>query len=226
VNIAVPAQPRKPRIAVALTGATGAVFGIRMLERLSTMDVETHLIISRWGRRTIEHETELSVKQVRDLADVSHPIGDQAATLSSGSFRTDALVVAPCSVRTLAAIAHGLADNLITRTADVVLKERKTLLLLVREAPLNDIHLQNMLTASRAGAVIFPPVPAFYMQPSSLDDVVDHIVTRGLDQLGFESDGRWRWDGHLRHRHKHDETVPPASAISPEGGRGGLDRNE
>lgn len=195
---------RPPRIAVAITGATGAIFGVRMLERLSTMDVETHLLVSSWGRRTIEHETACSVRDLRALADVSHSIGDQAATLSSGSFRLDALAIAPCSVRTLAAIAHGLADNLITRTADVVLKERKKLLLLVREAPLSDIHLQNMLTASRAGAVIFPPVPAFYMRPDSIDNLVDHVVGRALDQLGLEPDELRRWDGQL------GRVAPPA----------------
>jgi flavin prenyltransferase len=190
---------RPTRIAVAITGATGAIFGVRMLQRLRTMDVETHLLVSQWGRRTIEHETDYSVQDVRALADVSHPVGDQAATLSSGSFRLDALAIAPCSMRTLAAIAHGLADNLITRTADVVLKERAALLLLTREAPLNDIHLQNMLTVSRAGAVIFPPVPAFYMRPGSIDDLVDHVVGRALDQLGLEADDLRRWDGCLHH---------------------------
>jgi flavin prenyltransferase len=192
-------MPRPPRIAVAITGATGAVFGVRMLQRLRRTDAETHLIISPWGRRTIEHETDFPVREVHAMADVFHPIGNQAATLSSGSFRLDAMVVAPCSVRTLAAIAHGLADNLITRTADVVLKERRRLLLMVRESPLSDIHLQNMTTASRAGAVIFPPLPAFYMRPGSIDDLVDHVVGRALDQLGLEPDDLRRWDGRMGH---------------------------
>lgn len=193
-------EPRRRRMAVAITGATGAVFGVRMLERLAALDVETHLVISQWGRRTIEHETHCSVEDVRAMADVVHPIGDQGATMSSGSYRLDGMVVAPCSVRTMAAIAHGLADNLITRTADVVLKERGKLLLMVREAPLNDIHLQNMLTVSRAGAIVFPPMPAFYLRPTSIDDLVDHIVNRALDQLGLEPDGVPRWDGRLDRR--------------------------
>lgn len=193
-------ETRRRRMAVAITGATGAVFGVRLLQKLGGMDVETHLVISKWGRRTIEHETLFSVEDVREMADVVHGIGDQGATMSSGSFRMDGMVVAPCSVRTMAAIAHGLADNLVTRTADVMLKERRKLLLMVREAPLNDIHLQNMLTVSRAGAVVFPPVPAFYTRPQTIDDIVDQIVNRALDQLGLEQDDVQRWDGKLGRR--------------------------
>lgn len=190
---------RRLRIAVAVTGATGAMFGVRILQRLGAMDVETHLVVSKWGRRTIEHETQYTLDAVRAMADVVHSVGDQAATLSSGSFRLDGMVIAPCSMRTVAAVAHGLADNLITRTADVVLKERRKLLLLARESPLSDIHLQNLLTVSRAGAVVFPPVPAFYNQPRSLDDMLDHIAGRALDQLGLESADLRRWDGKLTH---------------------------
>lgn len=190
--------PQRPRrIAVAITGATGAVFGVRMLQRLREMDVETHLVISQWGRRTIEHETAYSAEEVRAMADVVHGIGDQGATMSSGSFRMEGMVIAPCSARTLAAIAHGLADNLVTRTADVMLKERRQLLLMVREAPLNDIHLENMLKVSRAGAVISPPVPAFYTRPQTIDDIVDQIVGRVLDQFGLEQKDLTRWDGEL-----------------------------
>ncbi len=194
-------RARPTRIAVAITGATGAVFGVRMLQRLTDLGVETHLVVSQWGRRTIEHETPYSAQEVRAMAHVVHGIGDQGAPMSSGSFRMDGMVIAPCSVRTMAAIAHGLADNLITRTADVMLKERRQLLLLVRESPLNDIHLQNMLTVSRAGAVVFPPVPAFYSLPKTLDDVVDHIVGRALDQLGLEPEDLPRWDGQLARQH-------------------------
>lgn len=193
------------RYAIAITGATGAIFGVRMLQRLAAAGVETHLIVSQWGRRTIEHETPYTVEELRRTADVVHSIGDQAATLSSGSFRLDGMVIAPCSVRTMAAIAHGLADNLITRTADVVLKERRKLVLMVREAPLSDIHLRNMLAASQAGAVIFPPMPAFYNRPQSIDDVVDHIVGRTMDQLGLDPADLHRWDGRL-------DRMPPRPA--------------
>jgi 4-hydroxy-3-polyprenylbenzoate decarboxylase len=209
---------RPRRIVVGITGATGAVFGVRILQQLSTMDVETHLVMSHWGRRTIEHETTHSAEEVRALADVVHGIGDQAASISSGSFRTDAMVIAPCSVRTMAAIAHGLADNLITRTADVMLKERRQLLLLVRESPLNDIHLQNMLTVSRAGAVVLPPVPAFYSLPQTVDDIVDHIVGRALDQLGFERDDFPRWDGHMRRMHAENDASQTESPTPRPGG--------
>ncbi|MGH8868529.1 MAG: UbiX family flavin prenyltransferase [Actinomycetes bacterium] len=188
---------RAPRYTVAITGATGAIFGIRILEMLRGQDVESHLIVSNWGRRTIEHETRYSVDDVRALADVVHPVGDQAATLSSGSFRMDGMIVAPCSVRTLAGIAHGLADNLVTRSADVILKERQRLVLLVREAPLSEIHLRNMLTLAQMGVVILPPVPAFYSNPSSIEDLVNHVAARALDQLGLESKDINRWNGRL-----------------------------
>jgi 4-hydroxy-3-polyprenylbenzoate decarboxylase len=197
---------RRPRIAVGITGATGAPFGVRVLQRLVAMDVETHLIMSQWGRRTIEHETPYSVAEVKAMAHVVHAVGDQAATLSSGSYRLDGMIVAPCSVRTMAAVAHGLADNLITRTADVVLKERRPLVLLVREAPFNAVHLENMLAVHRAGAVVLPPVPAFYNHPTSIDDLVDHIAGRALDQLGLEPSDLRRWHGRL-YRLAQDDTI-------------------
>jgi 4-hydroxy-3-polyprenylbenzoate decarboxylase len=187
------------RIIVAITGATGAIFGVRALERLREFDVETHLIISPWGAKTIEHETGRSVKEVRSLADISHRPQDQGATISSGSFLTLGMLVAPCSVKTLAAISAGLADDLVARAADVVLKEQRKLVLMVRESPLSQIHLENMLRASRAGAIILPPMPAFYTHPATVDDMVDHIVTRALDQFGLHSDATKRWDGHLKH---------------------------
>ena len=190
---------RPRRFVVAITGATGAIFGIRLLRRLAEFDVERHLIVSAWGKRTLEHETDYSMRDVRSMADVVHGIGDQASTLSSGSFRVDAMVVAPCSARTLAAISHGLADNLITRAADVVLKERQRLVLMVREAPLSQIHLENMTKLASMGAVIFPPVPAFYNRPSSVDDLVDQTVARVLDQVGMESADLRRWDGQMSH---------------------------
>jgi flavin prenyltransferase len=173
------------------------VFGIRTLEALAELGVETHLCISSWGRRTIEHETALSVDDVRALATHTHPPGDMAATISSGSFRTDGMVVAPCSMRTLGTIANGIGDNLVARAADVTLKERRRLVLLPRETPLHEVHLANMLTLTRLGATILPPMPAFYNRPQSLADIVDHVVARTLDQFGLCSPHARRWDGRL-----------------------------
>ncbi len=183
------------RLVVGITGATGSIFGIRLLEFLQRSNVETHLVLSPWGERNLEIETSYSVEQVRQLATVVHPYRNQAASISSGSFLTAGMVIAPCSVKTLASIAAGLADNLIARAADVVLKERRKLVLAVREAPLNDIHLENMLKLSRMGAVILPPVPAFYNHPRSIDDLVDHTVARILDQFGLAPDWEKRWQG-------------------------------
>ena len=187
------------RIIVGITGATGAIFGVRALERLREFDVETHLIISPWGAKTIAHETRRSVQEVRSLADVSHRPQEQGATISSGSFVTLGMLVAPCSVKTLAAISSGFAEDLVARAADVVLKEQRKLVLMVRESPLSPIHLENMLRVSRAGATILPPMPAFYTQPASIDELVDHIVTRALDQFGLHSKATKRWDGKLKH---------------------------
>jgi flavin prenyltransferase len=185
------------RMIVGITGASGSILGIRMLERLKDFDVETHLVISAWGARTLEHETSWTVEEVRRLADVVHKPGDLGATISSGSFRTDGMAIAPCSMKTLAAIAHGYTEDLVARAADVVLKERRRLVLLARESPLSEIHLENMLKLARMGVSIVPPVPAFYNQPKSLDEVVDHIVTRALDQFDLVTDDAPRWDGHV-----------------------------
>jgi 4-hydroxy-3-polyprenylbenzoate decarboxylase len=185
------------RLIVGITGATGAIYGVRLLERLREAGVETHLVISRWGTRTLLHETPCSREQVEALATVVYPPGDMGAAISSGSFKTDGMIVAPCSAKTLAAIAHGFGDNLIHRAADVVLKERRRLLLAVREAPLSDIHLHNMLTLSRMGVVMLPPVPAFYNHPRTIDDVVDHTVARMLDSFGLDVAGTVRWEGEM-----------------------------
>ena len=185
------------RIIVGITGATGAIYGVRLLERLRDAGVETHLVISRWGARTLLHETPYTREQVEALATVTYAPGDMGAAISSGSFRTDGMVVAPCSAKTLAAIAHGFGENLIHRAADVVLKERRTLVLSVREAPLSSIHLENMLTLSRMGAVVMPPVPAFYTHPRTVDDIVDQTVARLLDQFGLDVSGAARWAGEL-----------------------------
>jgi flavin prenyltransferase len=185
------------RLIVGLTGATGTIYGVRLLERLRELDVETHLVISRWGARTLTHETPYSREHIESLATVVYPPGDMGATISSGSFKTDGMIVAPCSAKTLAAIAHGFGDNLIHRAADVILKERRRLLLAVREAPLSEIHLENMVKLSRMGAVILPPVPAFYNHPRTIDDLVDHSVARMLDVFGLEVRGAVRWAGEM-----------------------------
>lgn len=184
-------EPPK-RLIVALTGASGTIFGVRLLQQLRGTGIETHLVMSRWAARTLVHETPYTPEQVQKLADVVHPLTDQGAPISSGSFITMGMVVVPCSARTLAAIAHGIGDNLIHRAADVVLKERRKLVLAVRESPLSEIHLENMLKLSRMGAVISPPLPAFYARPASIEDMVDHSVSRILDQLGIHlNTGRW-----------------------------------
>src|SRR6266850_3460913 len=185
------------RVVVGITGATGVIYGVRLLERLREAGVETHLIISRWGARTLLHEAGRSREQVEALASVVYAPNDMGAAISSGSFPTTGMIVAPCSARTLAAIAHGFDDNLIHRAADVALKERRKLVLTVREAPLSDIHLENMLKLSRMGAVILPPMPAFYMNPQTLDEVIDHTVLRMLDQFGVDVPGAPRWDGEM-----------------------------
>ena len=185
------------RLIVGMTGATGAIYGVRLLERLRDAAVETHLVISRWGVRTLLHETPYSREHVDALATMTYAPGDMGAAISSGSFKTDGMIVAPCSAKTLAAIAHGYGDNLIHRAADVVLKERRRLVLVVREAPLSDIHLQNMLTLSRMGVVVLPPLPAFYNHPRTIDDIVDHTVSRMLDQFGLETSGVERWAGEM-----------------------------
>lgn len=188
------AQP-PPRLVVGITGASGAVYGVRLLQRLQELPVETHLIVSRWARVTIEHETDCSFADVKALADVVHSEGDQAASISSGSFLTRGMIVVPCSTKTLAGIATGFAYNLICRAADVILKERRPLVLAVRETPLNAVHIRNMLTLAEMGATIFPPSPAFYHRPRDLDDVVDYSVLRMLDQFDLGPESPWRWRG-------------------------------
>jgi 4-hydroxy-3-polyprenylbenzoate decarboxylase len=183
------------RLIVAITGASGAIYGVRILELLNDLPVETHLIATRWARVTIEHETGRSFSDVRALADVVHSENDQAATVSSGSFRIDGMVIAPCSVKTLGAIANGFAHNLVARAADVVLKERRKLVVAVRETPLHAVHLRNMLTLTEMGAIVFPPTPAFYNHPSSVDDIVDQTALRILDQFDIELPSASRWSG-------------------------------
>lgn len=185
------------RLVVGITGATGTIFGVRLLQMLHGSGVETHLVVSKWGARTLTHETPHSLKYVQSLATQNYGIGAQGAAISSGSFVTLGMVIAPCSMRTLAAIAHGLGDNLIHRAADVILKERRKLVLVVRESPFHEIHLENMLKLARMGVVILPPVPAFYNNPQNLDDMINHITMRVIDQFDIHLDVMNRWDGVL-----------------------------
>src|SRR6266702_2739017 len=178
-----------------MTGATGAIIGIRILEVLRELNVETHLVITKWGRATIQMETSYSVRDVKALASHCYSEGDQAAAISSGSFRTDGMIVAPCSMKSLAAIRLGFGDGLLARAADVTLKERRRLVLVPREAPLSVIHLENMLSLTHAGAVMLPPMPAFYNNPKSIDDIVNHIVSRVIDQFGLDNSLTPRWTG-------------------------------
>jgi len=173
------------RLVLGITGATGAVYAVRLLERLrDAPDIETHLIVSAAGALNLKHELQLRRQDVQALADVVYSVRDVGAALASGAFATAGMVIAPCSMRTLAAIAHGLSDNLITRAADVTLKERRRLLLMIRETPFNLAHLRNMTAVTEMGGIVFPPLPAFYQRPQSIAEVVDDTVTRVLDLMG------------------------------------------
>jgi 4-hydroxy-3-polyprenylbenzoate decarboxylase len=185
------------RLVVGMTGATGVIFGIRLLQALRASEVESHLVISPWAQRTIEHETGMTADGVRSLATRSYGPDDMGAAISSGSFLTEGMVIVPCSMRSLAAIASGSGDHLVHRSADVMLKERRRLVLVPRETPLSDLHLENMLKLSRMGVRILPPVPAFYNHPRTIEDIVDHIVARILDQFGIAAGFARRWDGHM-----------------------------
>lgn len=183
------------RIIIGITGASGAIYGIRLVEQLKLLEVETHLILSTWARKTIQLETGLNPDSLVKQTHACYDAGDLAAPPSSGSFLHHGMVVAPCSMKTLAAIACGFTDNLIARAADVTVKEGRRLLLLPRETPLSPIHLENMLKLSRLGITIMPPVPAFYHQPRTIDDLVTHTVGRVLDLLGLDSHLIKRWNG-------------------------------
>jgi len=182
------------RLIVAITGATGAIYGVRVLQRLRDVGAETHLVMSRWGARTLLHETSWSREQVEELAFASYAPADMGAVISSGSFRTDGMIIAPCSAKTLGAIAHGYGENLVHRAADVVLKERRRLLLMVRETPLNLAHLRNMTAATEMGAIVFPPLPAFYHRPEGIAQIVADSVERALAllQVGGAAPREWR----------------------------------
>ena len=181
---------------MAISGASGAVYGVRLLQVLAELaDVQTHLTVSDAGFLNLQQELDLGRADVEALADVVHPVRDVGAAIASGSFQCDGMVVAPCSMRTLAAVAHGLSDNLITRAADVMLKERRRLILMVRETPLNLAHLRNMTSVTEMGGIIFPPVPGFYHRPQTLADMIDHTVSRVLDLLGLPQVNAPRWNG-------------------------------
>ena len=199
-------EAKPTRLIVGITGATGTIFGVRLLQMLHGSGIETHVVMSKWGARTLVHETDYTVEQVQGMATHSYPLGDQGAAISSGSFITLGMVIVPCSMRSLAAIANGLADNLVHRAADVILKERRKLVLVVRESPFNDIHLENMLKLSRMGVVILPPVPAFYNHPQNLDDMINHVTMRILDQFDIHLNVMNRWDGAMSSSAKSTET--------------------
>jgi 4-hydroxy-3-polyprenylbenzoate decarboxylase len=181
------------KVIVGITGATGAIYGIRLLEALRAVDVETHLIISKWGESNIAIETSYTVKEVRDLASYNYSESNQAAVVSSGSFITNGMIIAPCSMKSLAAISYGLADNLLARAADVIIKENRRLVIIPRESPLSAIHLENMLRLSKLGVTILPPMPAFYNKPKTIDDIINHTVARTLDQFGIDNNITKRW---------------------------------
>ncbi|KAK0757436.1 hypothetical protein N5P37_010160 [Trichoderma harzianum] len=193
-NISRP-QPRRKRIIVAMTGATGTILGIKLLIALRRLNIETHLIMSKWAEATLKYETDYHASNVRALADHTYNINDMAAPIASGSFRVDGMIVVPCSMKTLASISTGLCDDLISRAADVILKERRRLVLVARETPLSEIHLRNMLDVTRTGAIIFPPVPAYYIKPSSVEDLVDQSVGRMLDLFDLDTEDFERWNG-------------------------------
>jgi 4-hydroxy-3-polyprenylbenzoate decarboxylase len=184
------------RLIVGISGASGAIYGIRILEMLRGFEqVETHLVLSRYGRLNIELETTYSPGQVEELADVLHSDSNQAASISSGSFGIDGMIVAPCSMKSLSGIVHSYADSLLVRAADVCLKERKPLVLMPRETPLHTGHCKLLYEASQLGAIIAPPLPAFYTQPESLDDIVNHSTARALDLFGLDTGTLKRWQG-------------------------------
>ena len=187
---------RPRRITVAITGATGAVYGVQLLRRLrATPGVETQLVVSDAASLTLHQELGLQRRDAEALAHVVHRNRDIGASIASGSFQTGGMVVAPCSMKTLSAVAHGLSDNLITRAADVILKERRRLILMVRETPFNLAHLRNMTAVTEMGGIVFPPLPSFYHRPASIEEMVEHSVDRVMDLLGLENAQAARWGG-------------------------------
>jgi 4-hydroxy-3-polyprenylbenzoate decarboxylase len=186
---------QRPRLVIGVSGATGAVYAVRLLERCRELGCETHLVVTPAGVLNVHHEVGLDRKALERLADVAYSPADVGAAISSGSFATEAMVIAPCSMKTLAAVAHGLSDNLLTRAADVTLKERRRLVLMVRETPFNLAHLRNMTAVTEMGGIIFPPLPAFYLKPKSIDELVDDTVERVLALIGMNAAAPRSWTG-------------------------------
>ncbi|CEG58943.1 UbiX family flavin prenyltransferase [Legionella fallonii] len=182
-----------PRLIVGISGSSGIIYGIRLLEVLQQLNIETHLVVSKAGQLTRAHETDYSAAQLKTLASVYHPCMDITASIASGSFKTMGMIIAPCSMKTLGEIAHGISSTLLTRAADVVLKERRKLVLLPREAPLHLGHLNNMVAISQMGGIIYPPVPAFYNKPQNIDDLINETVGRVLDLFDIDSGLVKRW---------------------------------
>lgn len=184
------------RLIIAITGASGASYGVRILQVLRDIqNVETHVVVSDSGLLNLQHELDMNRTQLEALADVAHHVQNVGATIASGSFQSDGMVIAPCSMRTLAAVAHGLSDNLITRTADVMLKERRRLILMVRETPFNLAHLRNMTSVTEMGGIVYPPLPCFYHRPQTITEMIDHTVGRIVDLLGVSLPLATQWDG-------------------------------
>ncbi|MHB8171112.1 MAG: UbiX family flavin prenyltransferase [Thermincolia bacterium] len=183
------------KLIVAITGASGAIYGIRILAEAQKKEVETHLVISKWAKTTIEKETNYTVEEVKELANFCYEDDDLAAPIASGSFKCDGMIVAPCSMKTLSGIANGYTEGLIVRASDVAMKEKRRLVLITRETPLNPIHLENMLKLSKLGVTVMPPVPAFYTKPETIDDIINQTVGRVLDQFDIEIDFLRRWGG-------------------------------
>ena len=195
------------KIIIGISGASGSIFGIRLLELLrESKDIETHLVVSKWGQQTLEYETNFSIAEVKELADFCYSQSEMGAAISSGSFLTDGMIIAPCSMRTVAAIANGISENLIHRAADVIIKERRKLVLLPREAPFSQIHLENLLKLSKLGVVILPPDPAFYNKPKSIDDIINHVVLRSCDQFNIKLDVGSRWNGNMDYKNKRNNS--------------------
>ncbi len=185
----------KQRLVVGISGASGAIYGVRLLELLRHTDIETHLVMSKSAEMTLAYETDFKPKEVRALASVSHPVADIGASISSGSFHTMGMVIAPCSIRTMSEIASGVTSSLMSRAADVVLKEKRRLVLALRETPLHGGHLRTMTTLADIGAIVAPIVPAFYNRPKTVDDIINHTVGRLLDLFGIETKAVKRWKG-------------------------------
>jgi 4-hydroxy-3-polyprenylbenzoate decarboxylase len=190
-----PISEARPRLIVGISGASGAVYGIRLLEILRNAHIETHLIVSKAAQLTLAQELNLKLPEVRALADYNYAIGDVGAACSSGSFQTMGMIIAPCSIKTMSEVATGVTSNLLSRAADVTLKERRRLILMLRETPLHLGHIRSMAAVTEIGAIVYPPIPAFYAKPKTIDEMIDHTLGRVLDLLGVTSDLVRRWPG-------------------------------